>query len=140
MVAATNGHGFKPCAFIPDGYTRTEKIPEDTIDGFYPSIEITFRPMTDLERSTLQAKIRANGVELAGVEKSSKLVASTIAGKLTGWNVTDPDGNEVPINPENVGRLEPHLLAVVLDVVIGARRFPDPEGNENPSGQGDAKN
>lgn len=113
---------FKPCNFIPDGWDRTDTIPGSE-DGFYGPMTITYRPMTDLERETMAARIRHNGTTEAGVVKSASVVNQAIAGKLVAWDVRHPDtGVEVPITPENVGRLEPHLLAVLLATITGERR------------------
>ena len=106
------------CAYIPDGYTR-----DGFIEGtdFHPDVRFTYRPTTVVERTVVDGLIRlehAKGTE-TGLAKTEELAGDFLVSHLVGWDITDPDGNDVDLNAKNALGIEPHLFNRLYSIVMG---------------------
>jgi hypothetical protein len=105
-----------PCNIIRDGYTKRAKI--NGRPGIFGDLTFVFRPMLDEEVETVlqrsgQKRTAGRFAEATGIK------AAAIVRQLKEWSETDASGNAVPITIDNVRRLQPLLLGLLLDVLCG---------------------
>lgn len=125
-------------AFIADGYEKDCYI--EGKPNLYPSCRFTIRPMTTIDRSGLHNRLKnSTGVT---VEYEA---ASCVVKHLSGWNLTNGDGNTAKIDRDQILKLQPAMFARIYDCVLGHDGGdPDPDavpGSEDKSDAGtDSKN
>lgn len=101
------------CDFIPDGYTENIYIAASP-GGFYGEHRLTIRPATVQERAPLMEN------DKDGLRKEyNDAGAALLAKKVVKWDVTDPDGNAVPVTAQNALKLRPFLFERLVNVVAG---------------------
>ena len=66
-----------------------------------------------------------------GIDRGERIMAEAICRHVSAWTVRDRGGHLVNIEPEEVLKLEPHLVASIWRLVMGedAPTAPDPEKN-----------
>ena len=97
--------------FIEDGYSREVTIPE--APGLYPALSVRYRPALAAERYDY---LRAQDVN--GREQAAR-VARLLKRHLESWDARRRDGTAVEVSEEALARLQPQLLARLLDIVLG---------------------
>lgn len=125
-----------PSPFIRDGYTLDFEIPEKP--GVSAGISGKRRPLTNLELTILLDACKPSTYKapttlpkgMTEAEWTERQIdaarSAAIANHLVEWNVTDDQGNPVPINATNVSKIyPPMLLANIFDTVCGAYSLPD---------------
>lgn len=123
-----------PCAYIDDGYTVSAEIEET---AFHPTVTVTYRPARAAEQrktwlAIAQAERNAKGdLTTDGIDRGERIMAEAICRHVSAWTVRDRGGHLVNIEPEEVLKLEPHLVASIWRLVMGedAPTAPDPEKN-----------
>jgi len=96
--------------FYADGETVDAALDESRS---YPRVEFTYTPLTIGEHGQVSDELAAgSGAKIAD------LARRIIAGHVTRWNVTKPDGS--PVDPKKQGevnRLVPQLVRNVFEVI-----------------------
>ncbi len=111
-----------PAAYIDDGYTLTKTFDETQ---FYPRTVIQFRPMLSREQRKFNHRIeqaeRGPGgvVTEAGIDKAEKLAAEILTKQIVEWSITKSDGEPLPVNQVEFGKIEPHLAGAIAAVILG---------------------
>lgn len=100
-----------PCAFIPDGYTRTVSI--DGVPGEYPPCTFTYRPFRGIERSLWFSRVYAP--ELGGEGAVDKMLAE----RISAWDLRDAQGHPAAIHANTMAKLGGAIYGRILDVLMG---------------------
>jgi len=110
-MSETNGK--YPCAYIPDGYTRTAYVAP--VEGQHPGCEFTYRPMlVDQVNSILILKDKHP-------ERDVTVTADATSKHLVSWNLVDPKGEPVPVTPSAYRRLGWGLFWSIANMVMGLK-------------------
>jgi len=110
-MSETNGK--YPCAYIPDGYTRTAYVA--AVEGQHPAVEFTYRPMlVDQVNSLLILKDKHP-------ERDVTVTADATARHLVAWDLVDPQGQPVAISPAGYRRLGWRLFWSIANIVMGLK-------------------
>lgn len=112
-----------PCGFISDGYTKEEFI---AATEFHPSLKFSFRPLLFTEVAQLTRRVMEasevkgpDGKTDKGAAESQRIAVQAITERLETWDLADNKGTPVAIKPENVARVEPHLLGRLYNIMTG---------------------
>lgn len=81
----------------------------------HPDVRFTYRPMTAPERA--DALKRVGGCR--DPIRRESIRAEVLRERLHDWNLRDSGGALVPIEVENLLRVEPHLLGRLFEVATG---------------------
>lgn len=127
---SNNGH---TTGFIPDGYTRKGHIKADA--DWYPELNFEYRPMVQRERVRAQSRIREAKTDDLGETEAHKIICE----RLVSWDLMY-DGQPVELSVANVERLEAHLSAKLLNVVVGWEPDDSAELSDADREETDAKN
>ncbi len=99
-----------PCLLIDDGFIFTFAIPAS---GPWPAVNGRYRPALALEvRKYLQAPRETP-------EQSLSADVALLADKLVSWDVTDKNGELVPIEKRILSRIPEVILQKMLSHVTG---------------------
>lgn len=99
---------------ILDGYSIDFQIEADK-DGYYPAVNLRFRPLSQIERVEVKQQIEKSGDPV----KAEKYAASVMAKQVLEWDLKDHTGADVERKAENFERLEPHLSGKIFNLVMG---------------------
>ena len=103
-------------AFVPDdGYTEKGYIAP--VSGLCPEIRFEFRPTKQLEREQYTEQMRK--ISPGNSSAANHVSCNFLAKKLVSWNLTDSDGNNVPISAEIVGKLKAFVFDRLFLIVLG---------------------
>ena len=105
-------------SLIQDGYTVTGVIHGE--EDLYPDTQITYRPVTTMERGETTSKVFSDKIKGADQEK---LGAQVLADHILKWDLTH-QGQPLPISTEVMLQLPPKLFDRYYTVVMG-REAPD---------------
>jgi hypothetical protein len=98
--------------FIGDGYDESATIP--AVPGKWSEVRINYRCMSAEEESDTR-----NKAKLFPSESPVRHFARLFATKLQGWNIKDRDGNQLPINADNIAGLSPQFYDVLHSYLDG---------------------
>lgn len=104
------------CNFIADGYTQEGFI--TGTPGLTEDFGFQFRPSTAHENQILQGEWERSG---NNGEAVSLATAKFLEKHIVSWSGRWPDGSQVPVSVDSIGRMRGRLRLAVLDVIQGGR-------------------
>ncbi len=119
---STGYTGFYEDGYEEKGYIAAEK-------NLYPALRFTFRPVLVQERN----RHVADNAKLGDPAKGTLNTARLLALKVKGWDLKFPakskrKGEVVPLNPDNILKMQPALYERFWMIVLGlAASDDDPE-------------
>jgi len=98
-------------AFIDDGYTIDFFIRGE--EGLYPPVRGKYRPMISTEILRSNDAVRKATDAAAG----EVVLAQWMAKRIIEWDIKNRDGEDVPISPETIIKMNPRLSKKLHELV-----------------------
>lgn len=112
MSGALNGHNPELHAtLLRDGHTESGCI--RPVPGLHAGLRFVYRPMLVEQVGALSVQIEKRP------EAAEQIAAAAIAKQLISWELTDKDGQPLPIKPENLLRLRAPIAYRLRSIVQG---------------------